>query len=285
MLVQGKVVRVCGVVVLVVSLTRVALAGPWTAPKGQLYIKAWAQGTTPTERYWADDNRLRKDPEGRTYWDVAFGLYAEYGLLDNVTIAVDTAIWRLDVSGAEDPDLNFKYFFPGHLLGLYARVGLVDAPVAVSLLTGLRIPAGFEEDPEPHVYGDGRLESDLYLLAGFKWLAGWTSFRFGITLVDERPANRLAVGIDSGYRALPWLYPYLGFGYVHSLSSVALDENPFDDLPVRQDLFKMSVGLNFSLGAGFGLQAYYRRILWGRQVFDTNVVGLGLSYKRQLIKK
>jgi hypothetical protein len=267
------------------SVASTALAGPWTAPKGQLYLKLWAQGNMPTKQYWGSDNKLVKDPAGRTYWDTAFGLYVEYGLIDRVTISLDTAVWRLDVSGADDPDLNFKYFYPGYLIGLAARVLLVDSPFAVSLHTGLRIPAGFKEDPEPHAYGDGRLESDLALLGGFKWLDGWTAFRFGITLVDERPANRLVAGIETGYRALPWLHPYLGLGFEYALANSTLNENPFDDLPKRQDVLKLSVGLSFSLGAGFGLQLYYRRALWARQVFDTNVVGLGLSFKRQLLKK
>jgi hypothetical protein len=259
-----------------------ALAGPWTPPQGQLYTKLSGKGSIPTGSYWSGAGRLVDDADGREFESMAFDLYIDYGLLDNLSIAIDSSLWRIQVSDAPTSDGNFSYLFPGHLIGISSRVALLDGPLALALYNKLSIPAGFEEDPEPHVYGDGRFEGDLALLWGFTWLEGWTSGHVGYKLIDEKPANQLGVGLDTGYRVASWFVPSVAVSYFKSIGTTKSDENPFDDQPERQDALTLTAGLGFPIAGGFGLQVFYQRVLWGLQVFDGNIVGASLSFKARI---
>ena len=269
---------------LIVALcwSRSATAGPWTEPEGGTFVKLWAQGSLPTRHYWNAAGERAQATNGREYWDAAFGGYAEYGVVDWLTLAVDFSYWSIHSEGSSVPEEDFSYTFPGGY-GLSTRIALLREPVAVSAHAGFRIPASFQRDPEPHPYGDGRITGDFLLLAGVRWGAGWSTASFGYQVIDERPADRLLTSATSGYRFHPWLKPEITLSFGHSLATHTGQQNPFVDLPHEQHLLDLKVRFAAELGLGFEVDVFYRRPLWAEGAFDSHQLGGGLSFWTDLV--
>ena len=181
-----------------------AHAGAWTRDAGGWFLKLGIEQWETAQRFDLVGSRVDFiAPEGGfvtggDYRNQAFRAYAEYGITADWTVAAATALERVQTRG------NGQTFERSGVsdLTLQLRRRLIAAPLVVSVLGEVKVPAGYDAARAPALgsgqadFGGrlavGRSLGDLYLTseAGYRVRGGRVdeipfSLESGLTLLDE----------------------------------------------------------------------------------------------------
>lgn len=194
-------------VVILLSASCFMFGGAWPQPKGTLFAKTYL-GSLSAARYWDKDaqsvtqgreyyevgSKLFKTyPNGRSYTldfsAIVTGIYAEYGITDNLTAIVDLpyGFFSLKEQFERDPDTSSPTYSQKPIrndlsintfvwYGIGGRYLLRSGKTVTSIAAGVRIPPGFT----PGIFAD--TVNKPFLSDGA--LQKWVAFEIGIPFSD-----------------------------------------------------------------------------------------------------
>lgn len=186
-------------------------AGAWTQPKTHGYYEI------STQMLRGDDYR---DRDGfatliPTLSEYTVSLYAEYGLLDNVTLVGYAPLFkRITLNEQIGRDSDFVYFGGDAVQGiadaeLGVRYRLLDSPAGVvSAALTLGLPLGDDSHPNGLLTGDGEFDQQLSLLFGRSLypLPGYLGLEIAYGLRHSGYADDVSVRAEAGMSWRRWSF-------------------------------------------------------------------------------
>lgn len=282
-----------------------ASAGAWTQPRGRSYLELRSSYlSTDGERDFRGKSvPLFVDRAGFTdgrYRQADLRLYAEYGLTGRVTLVGKLPLRAVT---SERTELGGVYFDRVDVenstnglgdLGLGARLGVIRAPVVVSVETGLKIPAGYDARPDDDgpPLGNGEVDADVRLLVGaglgrLAYATGGAGYRRrGGVYHDEilyegeigwEPGNWLLQGGVDAVRNTRQPQDLAGTPIVTPLPGGG---GSFVVIVGDQDWTKARVALSRRVAPGSRLKVFASDVVQGRNTIDGTEIGLALVLTR-----
>lgn len=155
-------------------------AQAWAKKRGEYFFKVTGQHLYSTEEFDSNgdiqeinaQDDLNSDSSFR---EVAFTAYIEYGLTNQFTLVAKVPFKVLTTREVEQLASGFR---PAETtrtngglgdLDLYLRLPLVQRRFAMSVQPGLKIPLGYEQNPDNNgpALGSGEVDGEVNLIAGF----------------------------------------------------------------------------------------------------------------------
>ncbi len=155
-------------------------AQAWVKQRGEYFFKLTSSYLYTTEEFNSDGDRqningediLRTDSSFR---EVAFAAYIEYGLTDHFTLVASVPFKVLTTEEVDQIASGFRSTrvtrTNGGLgdLNLFVRLPIVQKSFAMSVQPGLKIPLGYEQNPDNNgpALGSGEIDGEVHLIAGW----------------------------------------------------------------------------------------------------------------------
>jgi hypothetical protein len=261
--------------VFLILLPATGFCGAWTMPKGKMYVKVSANTYKSDERFDLGGNEEDYDNNG-FFRDRNIGIYAEYGLVDGLSLIGSTQYKFLEqendlekkkYNGISDIDLAVKARLLNNSIGVFSVQGLVKVPEAYD--TDATIPPGNGEyDFEVRLmYG-----RSLYpMFPGYVNVEGAYRFRDGVASDELRFLGEF--GVD-----------FMKAGYVRIKAESVASMGDMDmstdtgnpNVAYDYDQFKMSATLGFKLTERWGVECETIRELSGKNVSKGNTYSASL---------
>lgn len=268
----------CALVILALAPSTV-LAGAWTRPAGGTYVKVWNRSLIGSAAFGVEGDRRDM---GQTYIDQALHVYAEYGLMDRLTLTG----FALPAGYASVEDGDSAFYVGPIDLGL--RYGLVQGgPWAVSVEgqygyapeIGDEALASGVADGEAWVYvptvSTQRFAGVASVGRGLSF--GWTAFSVGVRGFSED-------GLDpaiTGFGQLGW----------NPNASWTLDlhlnvNEPLGDVEIanvagagQTRYFGYGFGASWWATRHFGVNAGLEGVAYAESNASTPTITLGVEYR------
>lgn len=181
--------RFIGAVGLALAAPSAAMAGPWTAPKGQTYNKA------AVNYFVSEDTFGDGSPGFERFTDINFTNYLEHGITDDLTFIAQIPIKRLANTtngvtirntGVGDVDIGLRYNF-------------IDGPVVLSTQVLFKAPYLYDEDADLPL-GNGQEDVEIRLQIG-KYLGklGYVAAETGYRYRAEDPVDEFRYLVEYGF--------------------------------------------------------------------------------------
>ncbi len=244
------------------------IAGGWTQPKNQLFAKFYV-GTMLASSYKDLDGEsvfYKQDtsalfPNGRDYGvelnGIIGGLYAEYGLSDDVTLLLDVPFGRfalheaysdggisLDGETRADFSITQAVYY-----GIGARWKINTGKGVTSLVLMAKIPPGFHNgvanDPHPFL-SDGAMQIGGGLEFGYPFKESWMGSSILYNHRFEDLSDELFVHVEVGAKNIPNTFIKIYVDILQSMSSFPTNEKFNPRRSILQENY-------VSAGAAFGL--------------------------------
>lgn len=303
---------------LTLSLSQSVHAGAWTQPEGTLYAKTYV-GSLSASRFWDKDGQPTsqlKDvyevgshlfkiyPQGRKYtFDfsaVVTGIYAEYGVSDNLTAIVDlpygfftlTEQYEKDIDSTSPTylqrpvrnDLSINSFV---WYGVAARYRIRNAKSVTSIAAGIRIPPGFTngifaDTVNKPFLSDGALQKWVAVEIGIPFTNGWFESELRYVSRDEELKDEFFFHAEYGNKSAEEIM--LKFGADVNIGLGSKSELPsFDSRRtiLNETYAMLSAGFIIKFSEKLFCDFNYQVRLFGSNSWSMNgaIGGLGISTK------
>ncbi len=166
--------------VLVTLFSGNAGAQAWVKQRGEYFFKLTSSYLYATEEF--NSNGDRQDINGEdvlrtdsSFREVAFTAYIEYGLTDHFTLVANVPFKVLTTeevdaiaSGLRSTRVTRTNGGLGDL-NLFVRLPIVQKSFAMSFQPGIKIPLGYEQNPDNNgpALGSGESDGEVHLIAGW----------------------------------------------------------------------------------------------------------------------
>jgi hypothetical protein len=245
---------------------------------GQVRLRTGFEYNIPTREYFDKAGARVLDPNLASWTTWQLYLAADYGILDWLAVRGILPMQQISAAGVAPPDtLTYAPYFGA---GLRARM-TKDAGHWALELSG-EVPFGYETDPNPVRWGDGRFAGGPQLDWGFYRPDWFIEVAVGGRFIAEAPAHRLTYSARGGYSPVKglWLMPRIE-GYESPVTGYATTENPL--LGVVKSSAKLSVGGQVLYRVdlkiiGFDVTAGYRHAVYGRNLPEERTVELSIGF-------
>ncbi|MEO1481605.1 MAG: hypothetical protein AAFU77_05815 [Myxococcota bacterium] len=277
-----------------------AFAGAWTQSEGGAFLKAGSRFVQADEFY---------DPEGTptdtaTLTDALFSLYAEYGLLEDLTLIGDLPVRRLvanrlvgELSGAVSSEGETLTALGDARLAARYRLGRLGQTV-FSLQGAVGIPLGRtgadnrdanqaareaglpDEEERVLVTGDGEADLGAELLVGHSFGSVYVTSNLGFTKRFEGFSDEFRYGAEAGWSP-GWGTVLLRLNGLQSLKNGEGAPDADGSLFADKASF-LAVGPEVTVNVidSIGVSAAVETVLFGENVFRAPAFTLGLVYSR-----
>ena len=213
--------RSLAIAVVVVALARVCFAGAWTQPRGGYYAKISGSYLYTEEELNYKGDRLDLFEEHPGFGDASFrdlgvAVYGEYGHTDRITLVAFLPFKALRaervalLGGGLLRQREIRNTIGLGDLWLSVRTRLVTEPLIISMQTGLKVPLGYDDQPDndgPRL-GSGDFDGEIQLLAGKSLhpLDAYVSGGVGYRRRGGRLNDEVLYSIEGGYTRGPLLF-------------------------------------------------------------------------------
>lgn len=308
-----------GIAALVLVPAGTVLAQAWPQNPGGYYFKVSGSYLSTDEEFNFNGDRkpvLNEDGSkmDTSFRDISFSAYLEYGWLDYLTI-VASVPFKIVTSketrslGGLSPTRN--ELTNGGLGDLFlgARTPLLRRPFVLSVQGGVKLPLGYEQNPdnEGPPLGTGEVDAEFALLYGQSlWpLTAYISAGAGYRLRGGSGARDLATvgaigglndeifyNVEVGYTAGPVFFKVRFDGLQNTEDPPDLSGagtiNPLpggggsriEVVAGDQNVFKLTPGITYSVGENVALSAELFHTLAGKNTVTGTAVSLGVVYAR-----
>jgi len=256
------------ILVFVFAVSSYATAGGWTQPKNQLFAKVYTgvmlassfRDLSGESVFYKRDTSIVY-PNGKDYGvelsGILGGLYAEYGLNDDITLLLDVPFGRFALhevysSGGISPDGETKADLSISQVvyyGIGARWKIHTGKGVTSLALMAKVPPGFHNgvanDPKPFL-SDGAFQIGGGLEFGYPFSEGWLGSSLLYNHRFEDLSDEFAVHFEVGAKNIPSTFIKIHVDILQSMNGFPASLN-FD--PRRSILQENYV----AGGASFGL--------------------------------
>jgi hypothetical protein len=303
-----SITSIITVLFITIAITSNVFAGAWTQKKGNHYLRLYANYFTSNKRFNFKGEEVGILSEqfayqGGSFRDVNLTIYYEYGLFDRLTVignlpyksytstsTVSTSYTSGDVEATTSGFADLK---------LSARVGIIENPVVFSLQGGVKIPLGYEQNPQdggPRL-GTGYIDYEGQLLLGASlypipsYITGGFGYRRrGGNLHDEWLFN-----IEMGYTFGKFLFKTYFEMIRNTIDPPDVYGQPIvTPLPggggVLPDVFlygvqdedvtKILPSIIYTVTEGIAIQAEINHILSGKNTLSGTTYSFGLIFSR-----
>ena len=280
-------------------------AGAWTRKKGRVYFKLASLYLNSGKEYNYQGARLHLFQDLEFTYPQAefteFSLlgYAEYGLTDRLTLIGTLPLkflrsQRTEVSGGGLVVNRVAATEAGFAdLDINIRVALLQAPVVLSLETGVKLPLRYRNDPliDRPPLGTGEIDGSGKLLFGVSlhplpgYVTGGVGYRVrGGTRFHDQLLSELEIGYTRGRI----LYKIAYEGITSTVAPPDIYGRPVvtplpggggvlpDVLAGDQDIYKISPSLVISIDADWSVQLEALHVFAGKNTLAGTTLLLGL---------
>jgi hypothetical protein len=290
-----------------ISLAADSLAGAWVKPQGGYYFKISTSYFETTEEYnfLGDQQEIFAEnalTSNTSFRDFSITTYLEYGLFDALTL-VGTVPFKILTS--KESELLAPGFPSRRItrtngglgdLRVALRTPIIRRPVVLSVQGGVKIPLGYEKEPDNDgpPLGTGDVDGELHILYGQSlypvpaYIAASAGYRLrGGTLNDE-----WVYTAEAGYTLGP-VFAKLSFDVLRNTEDPpdiagATVINPLpggggavpEIIVGDQDVSKISPSLSYAVSGSLSLTAEAFHVLGGKNTVAGTTFSLGLVYER-----
>ncbi|MDH3215632.1 MAG: transporter [Candidatus Krumholzibacteria bacterium] len=272
-----------------------AIAQAWPQALDGYYLKISASYLAADEEFNSAGRRQSLDGDvgiDKSFREISFGAYFEYGLWQNFTVVAQLPF---KISTSENTatmgETGTESVTNGGLgdLRLSIRTPLLRGPFAVSLQSGVKLPLGYEREPDntgPAI-GTGQVDGTFSLLFGHSLhpLPAYVgagigySVRGGSQLDDEVLFN-----LEGGYNAGP-VFLKLRFDGVRNTSDPQDVPDVASVLVIQpnarnENVYKLIPEIDYSFSDNFALAAELFHVFAGKNTMAGTTYALGLVYSR-----
>lgn len=246
-------------------------AGAWAQKKHHYYTKATF--------IHADANRVFGNASPNLFNDYALYVYGEYGLFNNLSVILNSPLYKRSVSEAD--------FIRGTTEGLVAgdvefqaKYQFLANPLAVSVFGGIKFPLAYEiADIPPLGNGETDLFGGLAIGASFYPVPAYVTGDIGYRQRGGDFVDELHVNIEGGYTLFQkWLVRAL-FNNINSTES-AVGESTLFGFPLSQDKTRIGGGLIYLLTKRIELDLTYMKTTSGSNIPESTEFFVGFAFKR-----
>ncbi|MBI3259201.1 MAG: hypothetical protein HYZ54_06990 [Ignavibacteriae bacterium] len=275
-------------------------AGGWTQPKNQLFAKAYI-GTMLASSYkdLAGDNIFYKRDTSALYLNgrdyamelsgILGGVYAEYGLTDDVTLLLDIPAGRfalhevystddITVDGDTKADFNITQAV---YYGIGTRWKINTGKGVTSLSMMVKIPPGFHNgvasDPHPFL-SDGAFQIGGGLEFGYPFKESWLASSLLYNHRFEDLSDELSVHVELGAKNIPSTLIKIYMDILQSMSSFPTNEEFNPRRTILQESY-VAAGASFGIyvSENWFLDMGYSARFVGKNTWNIGTFTLGVG--------
>lgn len=284
----------------ILSYSQPIFAGGWTQPKNQLFAKAYI-GTMLASSYknLAGDNVFYKRDtsalylNGRNYGmelsGILAGLYAEYGLTDDVTLLLDVPVGRFALHEVySSDDILFEGNTKADLsitqavyYGVGARWKINTGKGVTSLSMMAKIPPGFHNgvanDPHPFL-SDGAFQIGGGLEFGYPFKESWLASSLLYNHRFEDLSDELSVHVELGAKNIPSTLIKIYVDILQSMSSFPTNEEFNPRRTILQESY-VAAGASFGIyvSDNWFLDLEYSARFVGKNTWNIGTFSVGVG--------
>ena len=166
-------------------------AGAWAQKKGHYYTK----GTF----IYADANSVFGNAIPNLFNDYALYFYGEYGLLNNLSLILNTPVFKRSISEADFVRGTSDGLFAGDI-ELQAKYQFLAQPLAASIVGGIKLPVGYDiADIPPLGNGETDLMGALSLGYSFYPIPAYATGDIGYRVRGGEFVDEIHYNFEGGY--------------------------------------------------------------------------------------
>lgn len=263
-----------------------ARAGAWTQPQGvgfvRLAVKEYfapryfdADGVRTPGDWWSVDAR---------YDETSANLIVEYGLLDRLTLALDTTAKAMH---STYPTGNRGDIWVVGLsdVGLGARYGIWQKTLVLAIEARAEIPTGYHLFDDRVRLGNGWVNGQLRALFGGSLPLGISNYfdsGFGYRLRGGPYADDLVASLSIGVETFKNLWVRLGSSAVFNLGD---SHASGQGQPADASYLSAGGAVTYVFESGFGVEVAASADLWGKNTFAGWGIEAVVQYKFPALEK
>lgn len=285
-----------GVAVLLAAVAG-ARAQAWLAPPDGYYFKLAANYLESGEEFNASGQLqpIFADDPTRTstsFREMSLLSYLEYGLSESFTLVAALPFKVLtsrDTRSLPGEPVRRNELTNAGLSNLFLslRVPLVQRSTAVALQGGVKLPLGYEKDPDNNgpPLGTGEVDMEVHLLLGQSLypLPGYVGAGAGYRLRGGSLHDEMLFSLEGGWTIARVFVKLRLDGLVNvedppDLSGAAGADNSV--IEGDQDIFKISPTMQYNFGGGLGVAAEAFHTFAGKNTVAGTTWSLGLVVVR-----
>lgn len=258
---------------LLLPFTNQSYAGAWAQRKGHYYSKLTFIYLNSTQRF-AFDQSLRRAP----FSDLAAYFYIEYGIQNRGTVILSSPVFKR----SRYEDTTFRGTTTGIFSGdlqLQYKYQLLDGPVVISALAGLKLPVIYDQGDLPPL-GTGVIDYDAKLLMGasFYPIPVYITGDIGFRKRGEEFDNELHFNFEVGYTVRK---KYLLRVFGNGIRSNNSDEIMMEPLQFahQQDQTRLGGGLIYLINSNLEADLSYLTTTSGRSIPKSQEIYFGIAVK------
>lgn len=282
-------------------------AQAWLQKPGEYFFKLTGSYFYTTEEFNSngDLQEINAEDELRTdssFREVAFTAYVEYGLTEHFTLVANVPFKVLTTEEVEQMTSGFRSTKVARTNGglgdlkLYIRMPIVQRSFAMSVQPGLKIPLGYEQNPDNNgpALGSGEIDGEINLVAGMSLypLPAYLSAAGGYRIRGGDLHDEILIGAEGG-ATFGRLFVKLRFeGTMNEASPPdvfgetivtpiaggggGINEVLFGD----QDVYKILPTISYSFGETFEATAEAYHTFAGKNTLAGTTYAVGFTLKR-----
>ena len=304
---KSSIFRYSTTFLLLLIISETVFPGGWTQKRQGYYLKFSANYLDTATEYNHLGEQLDLFAEQFAFEDASFRdlnltIYGEYGITDRFTVIGNLPIKvlrtkRTEVIGGRAARILTLYSSGLSDLTLSGRLRLLQNPLALSFQGGLKIPLGYEQQPEneaaPLGTGNADLEGHFQFGKGFStfpgYLTGSLGYRYRGGPLNDQIVYLLEAGINLPSRGL----------FKLTLDGIQSTVTPPDiagqtiDIPLPggggarpnvivgdQNIWKISPSLIFNIERGVSIQLEMLNVFAGKNTLAGSAWSAGLVFQK-----
>ena len=293
--------------VLVALTSGNAGAQAWVKKRGEYFFKFTGQYLYTTEEFNSngDLQEINAEDEGKSdasFREVAFTAYIEYGLTDQFTLVANVPFKVLTTEEIEQLAAGTRSIETTRTNGglgdldLYLRLPIVQRSFAMSFQPGLKIPLGYEQNPDNNgpALGSGEIDGEINLIAGLSLypLPAYLSAAAGYRVRGGELHDEILFGAEGGV-TFGRLFVKLRFEGTKNettppdlfgetvVTPVAGGGGGINDVLIGdQDVYKILPTISYSFGETFEATAEAYHTFAGKNTLAGTTYAVGIVLKR-----
>lgn len=279
-----------------------ARSGAWTQKKNGYYLKFSANYlTTDKERNFTGQKfpifHERLNFTNATFQEANATLYFEYGLASNLTVIASLPLKSLR---AERTELGAPYFESRRIstttvgfgdLTLAVRYPLFVAPFVASIQSGVRLPMGYDQNPNDGgpPLGSGEVDAEGHLLVGASLYPFYVTGGIGYRRRGGVYHDEIVYAGEIGWQKGRWLMKVVTEGIENTMAPQDVVGTPivtpipggqYTVIIGDQNVTKLNPGLAFQLKPGLAINGELFHIVAGKNTISGTTFSLGLVLTR-----
>lgn len=284
-----------------------AAAQAWLQPAGSYYFKFSSSYLSTEEEFNFKGDRQPIFAEDlsrmdTSFRDISFTAYLEYGLSPNLTIVGSVPFKILTAKETRSPSPAFPLLrnerTNGGLGDVFAgaRVPVLRRPFALSVQAGVKIPLGYEKEPdnEGPPLGSGEVDAEVQLLYGQSLypIPAYLSAGVGYRVRGGELHDEILYSAEGGYTfgALSLKLRFDGLQSTEDPPDIggATLTTPLPGgggavnnvIVGDQDVFKLTPGVTYAFDENFSVSGELFHTLAGKDTVAGTAVSIGLVFSR-----